>query len=282
MPRCACWLLGVVLLLPSCSAVEPEKNLTPPFQLTADDEKNVDRLLARWEQWNAATKTFECRFKRWTYDGVFGRPDAPKFVDLGIIQYAAPDRGLYRVDVTEEGGKQKAIGDDRAEQWIFTGRSIVEYNYKSRRVIEHRLPLDSKKSPTIHGPLTISFPHPIVLFGMEMQWSVLVPFADKAETLKKHYYVREVTPAKAKDEIWLEAYPRTSQGGKFQLICRAKDMTPVALKLCEPNGSSSVVYQFYDVKMNDPKSPGDDPFQPPIPKGWMKIVDEPASTKRAN
>ena len=126
----------------------------------------------------------------------------------------------------------------------------------------------------VRGPLTVS-----LSFGSGscvIAWSGLIPFGDKAETLKKHFFIRDITPAKAKDQIWIEAYPRTSRAycDNFQLICRAKDMMPLAFKIIEPNKMNSVAYQFYDIKVNDPKSPGDDPFQPPTPKGWQKSVDE--------
>jgi hypothetical protein len=50
MRRVGC-LIVLVLLTAACSSgpSTPTAKPTPPFRLTADEEKNVDRLLARWE-----------------------------------------------------------------------------------------------------------------------------------------------------------------------------------------------------------------------------------------
>ncbi len=273
MLRVACWLFGVVLAIAFCaSCTAGEKRLPPPFRLTPDEEKNVARQLARWEQWNAQAKTFDCRFKRWTYDGLFGQSDAPKFVDLGAIHYAAPDRWFYRVAETEVGGKPKPIENNRAEHWIFNGRCVWEYNYTSRHVLEHRLSSGDKKTQLVRGPLTVSVSVPVLWFDV----SFPIPYGDKAASLKERYYIRENTPADVKDKIWLEASPRTSLQRKFQLICQSSDMSPYALRIVELNGKDYAVYQFYDAKVNAPAaSAGGDPFQPTVPEGWKKITHEP-------
>ena len=107
-------LIAILLLTAACTPVKAVE-LPPPFLSSPDEEKSVDRLLARWEQWNAGIKTFDCRFKRWTYDTVFGRADQPRYVDLGTIKYAAPDCELFRTDKTIDGnGPEVPIDDARA------------------------------------------------------------------------------------------------------------------------------------------------------------------------
>ncbi len=261
--RRICWPLVLLLLTASCTSVPPNRKMPPPFMLTADEQKNVDCLLARWEQWNAGVKTFDCRFKRWTYDTVFGPPDQPKWVDLGEIKYAAPDHALYRIDKTENNGKEVPIEFCRAEQWISDGKALSEWSRAARQVTEYKLAPGGGGAVALDGPLTLG---PFVVMG------------GKAEGLKEQYYLREVTPPGGPhDRICLEAYPRTgllaASVHHLQIILRASDMSPYALRIVQPNGRDHIVYQFYDMAVNKPLTPGD-PFHPPIPKGWRKEIVE--------
>jgi TIGR03009 family protein len=279
------WLIVALLLTASCSST-PTAKPTPPFKLTADEEKNVDHLLARWEQWNAGVKTFDCRFKRWTYDTVFGRPDEPRSVELGDLKYAAPDRWLFHVDTADNNGKEVPIDNNRAEHWAFDGKSLIEYSHVKKQVVEHKLPPNLQGKRLVDGPLT--FP----MFSAGLYWlgwgvpdsAIRAPFSAKAKDLKEQYYLREITPAKQHDEIWLEAYPRTAALAanchRLQLIFRAADMSPLAMKIEQPNGKNYVVYQFYEILLNkQERFPRVDPFHPPVPYGWRKIVEEPLAAR---
>jgi TIGR03009 family protein len=258
------WPVVVLLLAASCSTVEMANwKMPPPFKSTPDEERNVDRLLDRWEQWNAGVKTFDCGFKRWTFDVTFGPPNQPKWVDLGEIKYAAPNHALYRVDTTEKDGKEVPIEDARAEHWAFDGRSVIEWRHVAREVVEYKLPPDSGIKG-LDGPLTLG---PFIMLG------------GKAKQFKEQYYVREVTPRNGSpDQIWLEAYPRTgllaADFQKLQLIFRKSDMSPYAMKMTQPNGKDYIVYQFYDIAVNKATKPGGDSFPPAKPFGWQKIVVE--------
>jgi TIGR03009 family protein len=273
----------------SCTSVPntPSTSPKPPFQLTHEEQQNVDRLLARWEHWNAGVKTFDCRFKRWAYDGVFGQPNEPRLVELGSIKYAAPDRCLFRVDTAEENGKEVPIADSRAEQWSFDGKSLTEWRYPMRQIIEHKLPAGFQADRFVNGPLT--FPYPLVgslLFGSRsFEPTGPMPFSAKAEDLKRQYYIRKTdSPAELKDQICLEAYPRTAAVAawhqRIQLIFRASDMSPLAMNIIQPNGKDRIVYQFFNAAVNAPPTPSaDDPFHAPIPKGWQKIVENASASK---
>ena len=52
----------------------PQPPPPPPFTLTPQEQSEVDRVLNVWEERNRGVKTFDCRFKRWIYDVVFGPP----------------------------------------------------------------------------------------------------------------------------------------------------------------------------------------------------------------
>jgi TIGR03009 family protein len=184
-----CWLFALLLLATSCTSVQTNRKMPPPFTLTADEEQNVDRLLARWEQWNAGVKTFDCRFKRWTYDGVFGPLNQPKYVDLGQIKYAAPDHALYRVDTTEKGAEQVPIEEARAERLIFDGAALILWDHAARQITEWKRAPAANGTVALGGPLTLVLGPSMVMEG-------------NAHALKEHYYVREITPPPgAHDEV---------------------------------------------------------------------------------
>ena len=282
--RIAC-PIAILLLSAACTPVKTVK-LPPPFQSSPDEEKSVDRLLARWEQWNAGVKSFDCRIKRWTYDTVFGRADQPKYVDLGTLHYAAPDHLLFHIAKTEKDGKTYPIDDTRAEHWVFDGTSIVECNQMKRQIIEHKLPAEFQGTKLVDGPLTFGFPTG-VFAAMLGSAPCPYPLGAKAKELKEQFYIRQIAPPAARhDEIWLEAYPRSSTLAaafqKLDLIFRASDMSPLAMKIMQPNGKDSVVYGFFNIAVNSPPTPDDDPFHPTVPAGWRKTVEEsPASTGSA-
>ena len=253
---------------PASQPSQPRQQPQPPFQLTPQQEAHVDRVLNMWEARNRKIKTFDCRFQRWTYDVVFGRPGEARFVELGVLKFATPDRGLFRVETTERDGRRVPIEDNRAEHWICDGRSIFKFDPAKKQVIEYQLP------PEMRGKAIANSPLPF-MFGAE------------AKTLKQRYYVRIITPPDAKDQVWLEAYPRYQEDAAnfhhAQFIVTMPDMSPFALRLVEPNGKNYTVYQFYDIVVNDPlKFFKGDPFRPFTPLGWQRVVEnhQPSQAQR--
>ena len=108
------------------------------------------------------------------------------------------------------------IEAERAEHWVFDGKSIWEYNSARKQVIEHRLPPELQGSRLVDGPLAFGFPVAsfsglLSLLGSPLPPASHFPFAAKAEELKQQYYIRTITPADRHDEVWLEAYPRSPQ-----------------------------------------------------------------------
>jgi TIGR03009 family protein len=282
-----CLIAALLLTAVSCTSTlsNPSAKLVPPFKSTPDEEKNVDQLLARWEQWNAGAKTFDCRFKRWCYDTVFGRPDEPRYVELGSLKYAAPDRWMICIDTAEENRKEVPIDPRRADHWLFDGNSITEFDHLKKQVIEHKLPPNLQGKRLVDGPLTFPmFSTGLFWLGLGRPESVAPgPISAKAKDIKEQYYIREITPAGNHDQIWLEAYPRSTRTAAglhhLQIVFRASDMSPYALKIVQPNEKDYVVYQFYNIAVNGPPAtPSADPFHPAVPFGWQKIVEEPISS----
>jgi TIGR03009 family protein len=226
-----------------------------PFVLSPEEQRQLDQVLAAWEQRNKEVKRFECKFTRWQYDGVFGNGSQPKFTDLGNLAYAAPDKGMYRID------------GERAEQWICDGRSIYQYKFPERKVVEYPLP------PELQGKAISDGPLPFV-FGTESQ------------KLKQRYFLRLITPREAQGEIWLEARPRFQRDAadfkKAELILKASGMMPFAIQLYSPNGTDRTVYQFEKVVVNRRPLPFEpDPFRASVPFGWKKEVEHPPGPAQA-
>jgi TIGR03009 family protein len=253
-------------------AVRPPSN--PPgqtpaalFPLTPQQQAQVDWVLRRWEQQSAGVKTFECKFTRFVYDPVWpgsGDPNKPRYVDEGEIRYAAPDKGLFRVY------QPRGAGPERREHWISNGKSIFQYDFQKQELVEYPLPPEMQGKAIANGPLPF-------LFGAT------------ADHLRGRYFLRIVTPADRKDQVWLEAYPRfQADAANFRqatLILTLSDMRPFALQLVEPNGQNRTVYRFQDPKVNsknllDPLGWFENNWaRPRIPAGWTKRVEEPPAVQ---
>jgi TIGR03009 family protein len=252
---------------------QPAQPTPPPFTLTAQDEAQLDRVLIAWEQKSMDIKTFDCSFKRWEYDPIFAKPNAkpnaPANVDLGILKYAAPDKGVFRVLNTETPeGKTVPVEEDRADHWICDGKSVYQYIPKQKQLMEHKLPPEMQGKAIVDGPLPF-------LFGAD------------AQKLRQRYFLRVIpSPPNMQNVVCLEAYPRFQQdAANFRmatLMLAIPDMTPKALQIFQPNGKSRTSYEFFNIVPNDPlKFFQGNPFQAYTPRGWEKITDETATQQQA-
>lgn len=232
----------------------------------------LDRLLVAWEARNAAVRTWSCGFWKWEYNA-FG-PVGPKGDRLafsestGEIKYAMPDKGLFRVKESRQWNAQtsryEARSGDVGEHWVCSGTSIYEFRHTERQLRETRLP------PEMHGKAISEGPLPFV-------------FGAKADSLKKRYQMRIVTPPGVADQIWLEALPRfqadAANFSKVELILQARDLMPFAIRIFKPGGQDHDVYQF------DPKTSLVDKgldlirdFSKPVtPLGYTFILEDAAA-----
>jgi TIGR03009 family protein len=249
-----------------------------PFTLSPEQAFQLDQVLAAWERRNQEVKSVECEFWLFEYDYIFTqRPGQPrKLRDHGILKYAAPDKGLYKIEGqrSEEwietapgAGAWRKSAEARDEQWICDGKSIFQYNCKEKRRIEHPLP------PELQGKAISDGPLPFV-FGTE------------AQKLKERYWLRINTPPDVRGEIWLEAYPRYQKDAanfyKLDVILKTNGLLPDAIQVSEPNRKDRKVYKFEDVVVNrrlrflEP-----DWFRAPLPLGWRAEVDPPQGPAQA-
>ncbi len=242
-------------------ARSPAQPLQAPFTLAPNEQAEVNRVLKAWEHSSAQVKTFECTFTRWQYNAMFdngNKPVAP-IVSHGVLKYAAPDKGLFRVD------------GDRPEQWICDGKAVFEFNYQRKELVEHRLPPQLQGKAIVNGPLPF-------MFGAQ------------AESLGHRYYVR-IRPQANPNQIFLEAYPRFQQDAAnfhhLDLIMNVgPSLQPTAVQIYEPSAQNRTVYEFKNplVNFKDPLSfLKGDPFQARAPAmDWRRVLDEAPKAQQAS
>ena len=206
-------------------------------KLSPEQQAALERLLVGWEARNAKVTTWSCTFYKWEYNA-WSPADASgerlAFSEsTGEIKYAAPDKGLFRVKSSKQWNPEKRTYDLRpsnsGEHWVCNGTSIYEFRHSERQLRETKLPPEMRGRAISEGPL------PFV-------------FGAKADTLKKRYSMRIITPSSVTDKIWLEALPKfqvdAANFSKVELILRATDLMPFAIQVFKPGGQDRDVYQF--------------------------------------
>lgn len=219
------------------AAVPGQAAALQPAPLTPEQQAALDRLLAAWEARNAAVTTWACTFHKWEYNAwspADGSGERLAFSESsGEIKYAAPDKGLFRVKDSTQWNPETRRYEKRTgefgEHWVCNGSSIYEFRHSERQLRETRLPSEMQGRAISDGPL------PFV-------------FGAKADTLRKRYFMRLITPPGVVDQIWLESLPRyqvdAANFSKVELILQARDLMPFAIQIYKPGGQDRDVYQF--------------------------------------
>jgi TIGR03009 family protein len=209
----------------------------PPAPLSPQEQAALDRLLAAWEARNAAVSTWSCTFHKWEYNAwspADAAGDRLAFAEsTGELKYAAPDKGLFRVRESKqwnpEARRYEVRGGEAGEHWVCNGESIYEFRHAERQLRETKLPPEMRGKAISDGPL------PFV-------------FGAKADTLRKRYFMRIITPPEVRDQVWLESLPRyqadAANFSKVELILQARDLMPFAIQIYKPGGQDRDVYQF--------------------------------------
>lgn len=219
---------------------QPGRQSPQPVQppaLSPQEQAALDQLLAAWETRNNAVRTWSCTFRKWEYNAwspADATGDRLAFAEsTGELKYAAPDKGLFRVKESKqwspEQRRYESRGGEAGEHWVCNGESIYEFRHAERQLRETKLPPEMRGKAISDGPL------PFV-------------FGAKAETLKKRYWMRIITPPGVTDQMWLEALPRyqadAANFAKVELILQSRDLMPFAIQIHKPGGQDRDVYQF--------------------------------------
>jgi TIGR03009 family protein len=259
------------------------------YPLAPNVQSWVDEVLIAWEKTSEEIITFKCNFKRWEHDPAFGPqdPKIPYTYGEGVIQYAKPDKGMFKVESLVKYSAPKIAGgkpewlEQIGEQWICDGRSIFEFDLRSKPklLIQRILPKEMQGQAIADGPLPF-------LFGA------------KVSTIKARYWIRpsQDVPAGHEGEYWLEAVPRFSRdAANFQqvtIILDEKDFLPKALDVFAPNyhkktNPAHTAYTFdkreTTLKANKLSLEALNEFmskfkkqfyEPAVPSGWKKVVED--------
>jgi TIGR03009 family protein len=254
------------------------------FPLASNVQEWVDEVLLAWEKTSEDIVTFKCKFKRWEHDPAFGPADSkiPYTYGEGIIQYAKPDKGMFKVEKLLKYGAPQKEGDEPTwseqigEHWVCDGRSVFEYDLRGKKVVQRILPKEMQGKAIADGPLPF-------LFGA------------KVSTLKARYWIRPLNPPKdRKGEYWLEAVPRFRQDAanfqKVSIVLDEKDFLPKALDVYAPNynAKNNPAHTEYSFHERETTLKGDkkllDPnlllfwkkqfYEPKVPSGWKKVVED--------
>ena len=274
---------------------QPVLRTTPPIgivpvqaptwiPLPPEHEKYLDQVLGYWQDSSAKIKRYRCRFTRWEYDGVFMARDAKtgempaKTQSSGVLKYAAPDKGLFRVEqmlhytpATKPGERSQYTThpDDRGEQWICDGKSVFAFDHQKRQLIQTELPPDMQGRAIVDGPLPF-------MFGAE------------AAKIKQRFWIRVITPKDAKGEYWLEAVPKTrTDAANFRMlhiIIDEQDFLPKAMAMFDRNYDevrnptcTNFVFEKREVNWNETLDKinifAREFWEPATPLGYKKIVE---------
>lgn len=234
---------------PTQPIAQPQSNA--PFELTPQQQNQVNQVLAFWESYTRGIKKFEADFDLYSYPAVsVGGTDvnSPPQAQhtTGFLKYEAPNKGIFRID-----GPPK-------ELYRCNGKSVYTYNFDKKEINEYRYSDGSITGQELKkGPMAF-------LFGAS------------AATLRDRYWIRllPLPPGAPQGQIWLEAYPKYQEDlqdmTKAELIINVKPCKPVAFQRYSPNGDRQS-YALKNIKVNKFELFGGEPFEP-NERGWTVIL----------
>lgn len=269
------------------TAAQPSRLRPPSFvPLSAAHQQYLDKVLMYWQIRTDKVKTYRLEFERWEFDTVFGPANTFKTYATGQIKYSDPDKGMFKVNqvlnytpptAADQKAKYLKSKDGHGEHWICDGRSVFEFDYQNKRVIQQILPPSMRGKAIADGPLPF-------LFGAN------------AKEIKDRYWLQIITPSSSKEEYWLEAYPKTmADAGSFlkvHIIIAEKDFLPKGLVVFDRNfkagkNHSRTVFNFKKRETNFGSTLDKlnvfhrNFYEPAVPKGWKKEVRQPPAAQTA-
>jgi TIGR03009 family protein len=225
---------------------------------------------------------YQCAFTRWQFDQEVCNYRNPEnnhltaaVISRGNIRYRQPDKGMYEVNEKwafagppdeTSGGEPKyerRKNGIEQEKWICDGQSIFEYDFDTKRLYEMTLPPEAQGEGLKNSPL------PFV-------------FGAKAVDLLDRYWIRDITPAGAPDQYWLEAWPKRASDAqtysKIEIILSREPFLPTSIHMYASNydektNPSKMVFEFEQREINGALAGLLDPFfiRPNTPFGWQRV-----------
>ena len=230
---------------PQQGAVQQAAPKQPFPPLTAEQQAQLDQVLLAWQKQSQSTKTLECEFDHWKYDLRAAPAGVHAKKGTGVINYAAPDKGLFRTDslMIYQGMKdgQPQYGAQQNQYggyWVCNGVEVISYDRTEKECTILKLPKQMQGTQIFNSPL------PFV-------------FNSNAQQIKERYWVRMLPPNKEGTYL-LEAWPkRQKDRAQYKVVQVALNQSfePVGLVMYAPNFHAKFapeweVFEFRDVKRN--------------------------------
>ena len=209
-------------------------------------KQQLQKILLAWQHNSQGTKTLECKFQRWHYDMFAAPPGVHATKAEGVIRYAAPDKGKFKVEnlvffngMVADKPTYKVQPGQFGEHWVCTGTELIEFDYAKEECRVQTLP------PEMRGQHIFNSPLPFV-FNLD------------AERIHHRYWVRQVAAPKP-GVVLIEAWPKTqadrSQYKMVQVVLSTTTYLPEALIMYSPNFHTKTNpkwdhYEFSDMKRN--------------------------------
>jgi TIGR03009 family protein len=211
----------------------------------------------------------------------------------GVIKYAQPDKGLYHVEklvsvmppAAGEAKPQEIVQNpELGEHWVCDGQQVYSFEANKKQVSVTPLPPQMRGKAIADGPLPF-------MFGA------------KAETIKARYWIHGLVASPddvaKKNKYWLEAVPKSREDAQnfkqVRIVLDQQEYLPESLEIFAPNydpprNDARQTYVFSNRLAKDEATINDlikrnlDPFkvihreffEPKIPFGWKKVVQNPA------
>jgi len=260
--------------------------------LPADHEKYLDDVLKFWQDSSNRVKKYRCSFRRWEYDGANVARDPqtgrlpPRTESTGVIRYAAPDKGMFKVELTKhytlakEGDRPQYLPhkDEVSEHWVCDGKSIFAFDNQKKQLIQTMLPPEMQGRAIVDGPLPF-------MFGAEVA------------KVKQRFWMRVITPKDSTGEYWLEAIPKSRQdAANFKMvhvIIDEKDFLPKAMSIFnlnhDPERNPSCITFAFDKRETNWNETLEtlnvfhkEFWEPSTPFGYKKVVESLVPTSPAD
>lgn len=216
----------------------------PP--LSAAETAKLQQFLLTWEQHSQGTKTLESEFTRWHFDMFAAPPGIHATRADGVLKYASPDKGLFRVDrLVSFAGMEgdtptyKEQAGQHGEHWVCNGKQLIEFDHAQKQCRIQELP------PGMQGKQIFNSPLPFV-FNLD------------AARIQQRYWIRLVD-TEQKGVVLVEAFPKRQEDrAQYKLVQIALDQKtflPQALIMYAPNFDQKKApkwdhYEFTDTSRN--------------------------------
>ena len=242
-------------------AMAPDGIPLPP-----EHEKRVNEILRFWEFSTAKVDRYRCQFQRWEY-GL----RTQKSYSKGVIKFAAPDKGLFRVTKLQypragkPGEKPSWViqNEGMHEHWVCDGKSIFEFDHHRKQLVQRTLPPDMQGRRIAEGPLPF-------MFGA------------KAEQIRRRFWIVPIWPESSKKAYWLELTPKTREDAanyrKLQVVIAESDFLPKGMILFYRDGTrTNYVFESRETNWSIVAQQLNffhrEFFEPRAPAGWKKVVE---------